>query len=220
MRSFLNELHKNKRIKVRLSIAFLFLLFLFDFSSIGYLVYVLLTEYFRYFSRKGMPFFNSLYFKFITMGCISLLLSLLTGERHTFAYIIAHIIIAFMIELPVKFVIAVRSLFEQNKKWEEKENMGHRKERDYQDVHETKFTRTTRTSRSSCGTRYYRRSHNSSNIHMKDVEYQDITDEKQNHETPPEKQKYKISRCDSCGSKNKILCGEVTQCEYCGTAID
>lgn len=201
MKSFLNELHKNKKIKVRLSIALLFLLI--DFSSFGYLAYVIITEYFRYLSRRGMPFLNSFYFKLITIIGISLFAGILTGESEVFAYIIAYIIIASIIELPIKFIITIRSLFKQRKRMEEDDV-------EYENVREIKFTHSSRKTRVK-------------NAQYREIrDYEDITDipgAKKFEETPP-KQQYKISQCPSCGYRNKILYGEIAECEYCGTAID
>lgn len=110
---------------------------------------------------------------------------------------------AFIIELPIKFIITIRSLFKQRKKMEEDDV-------EYENVREIKFTHSSRKTRVK-------------NVQYREIkDYEDITDiprAKKFEETPP-KQQYKISQCPSCGYRNKILYGEVTECEYCGTAID
>ena len=219
---FLKELHKNKRIKIRLCIA-IFLAFL-DRVALVYLAYVIITEILRFMSRKDMPFLNSIFVKIFLILFLSKFAEILSRSRENegWAIIIAYMFIAFLIEQPFKFFIKRKIDKKRRKKYgvnldydfiEEENELGFKTKKSSRSQESESFNfsftfRNDKKRKSGSATDFD--FEESLNIH------QSTTDQEQ----PFQKVQYKVSACPSCGFRNKIVLGNVESCEYCGSPID
>lgn len=218
---FLKELHKNKRIKIRLCIA-IFLAFM-DPVALTYLAYVIITEILRFMSRRDMPFLNSIFVKIFLIAFLSGIADFLSkgkSDNEGWSIIIAYMIIAFMLEQPFKFFVKRESEKRRRKKYgldydfieEERElELKTGKNAQFEKSESQQFSITLKDSK-----KMKKGFQSGSDSTAYSNEYETL----QNKGEGQQRLQYKVSVCPSCGFRNKIILGNVESCEYCGSPID
>lgn len=216
---FLNELHKNKRIKIRLCIA-IFLAFI-DRVALAYLAYVIITEILRFMSRRNMPFLNSIYVKIFLIIFLSGIVDFFakSADNEGWAMIVAYMLIAFLLEQPFKLFVKRESDKRTKRKYgldydfiEEEKELGFKtnKSRQSQESESFHVSFTLKNNKK-------RKRGSATDFEFEEGlnTHQSTTDQEE-----PQRVQYKVSVCPSCGFRNKIVLGNVESCEYCGSPID